>query len=284
MINTASAQQADRNLEDNGGNVTLPMTPAISPDGSTIVFSFRGDLWSVPTAGGNAIRLSNHPAGEDNPHFSADGQTIAFTSRRGGRAGLFAMNVDGTGIRQVLSVDRAALLSDFADDGNLYFTGYIEHDVYRNPRPYLVDATGGVHERTFDAFGRSPVEEIGGDRILFERGNSGWDRRHSRGPDTRDVWLYDPAGDAYTQLTDWAGNDGMPRWVEGGKFVYASDQSDRTVNLYLADAADAGNAQANAQRLTFATERDVTGYDVTPDGSTLVFTQWDGLYTLDLTQ
>ena len=48
---------------DPEGNVDLPRFPSISPDGSTVVFSWRGDLWSVPFEGGRAIRLTSHPAG-----------------------------------------------------------------------------------------------------------------------------------------------------------------------------------------------------------------------------
>ena len=266
-------------------NGTLPMTPAVSPDGKTVVFAYHGDLWTVPIDGGNATRVSAHPASEQAPRFNADGSKIAFTSDRLGRPSLYTMNPDGTGLTEVLTVDRAALLSDFADDGNLYFTGYLEHDVYRNPRSYKVNAEGGVHERAFDAFGRSPDEENDGDRVLFVRGNFSWDRRHYRGPDSRDVWMYDPDGDdQFVQLTSWEGNDGMPRWTTGGKFVYASDQNDRTVNLYLADTADGEDAQANAKRLTFFQDNDVVSFDVTPDGKTLVFHQWDKLYKLDLTQ
>ncbi len=36
--------------------------PAISPDGGNVVFSHRGDLWSVPVEGGLATQLTVHAA------------------------------------------------------------------------------------------------------------------------------------------------------------------------------------------------------------------------------
>ena len=35
---------------------------AISPDGKTIVFSYKGDLFTVPTTGGVARQLTTNPA------------------------------------------------------------------------------------------------------------------------------------------------------------------------------------------------------------------------------
>jgi tricorn protease len=276
---TAVAQEAGES------NVTLPRHPSISPDGQSVVFSYRGDLWKVGIDGGAARRLTAHPANDLGSRFSPDGATIAFTSDRRGPNALFTMNADGTGVREVLVVDRAAFVTDFADDGHLYFTGFLEPDVYRASRPYRVDAEGGVHERVHDAFGRTPSKEPGGDRVLFVRGDSGWDRRHSRGPDTRDVWLFDPeAEDRFIPLITRRGNDGKPRWAgNDGTFVFASDRVDRTVNLFLADADDGELAEQNARRLTAFTDRDVEDFDVTPDGRTLVFARWDSLYTLDLT-
>ena len=32
--------------------------PAISPDGQTLLFAYKGDIWSVPAASGNAIPLT----------------------------------------------------------------------------------------------------------------------------------------------------------------------------------------------------------------------------------
>ncbi len=257
------------------GNVPLPRFPAISPDGETIVFGWAGDLWQVPADGGEARRLTAHPGEDRLPQFSPDGSRIAFTSDRYGPSGLFTMDADGSNVVEALVVDRAALLTDFGDDGKLYFTGYHEPDVYRNPRPYSVDAAGGVHERLHDAFGRSPVKEIGGARFLFVRGNADLQRRGERGPDTRDIWMWD--GGAFTQLTDRRGNDARPQWLGSDRFVFTSDRENATVNLYVANI-DGGNVTP----LTDFSGRDVEDYDVTPDGRTIVFARWDKLYVLDV--
>ena len=51
--------------------------PAISPDGSTIAFSYRGDLWRVPVGGGQATQLTVHTAHDRMPVWSPDGSRIA---------------------------------------------------------------------------------------------------------------------------------------------------------------------------------------------------------------
>ncbi len=61
--------------------------PALSPDGSTIVFTYRGDLWRVPASGGTAVALTTHVAHGYLPVWSHDGRHIAFASDRGIRPG-----------------------------------------------------------------------------------------------------------------------------------------------------------------------------------------------------
>ncbi len=46
-----------------------------------IVFSYGGDLWLVPSAGGVARRITTHPGLELFPKFSPDGKKIAFTGQ-----------------------------------------------------------------------------------------------------------------------------------------------------------------------------------------------------------
>src|SRR5690606_30263606 len=91
------------------------------------------------------------------------------------------------------------------------------------------------------------------------------------------------ANDPFVELTQWEGNDGRPRWAGENRLVYTSDRADNTVNLYMMDLSAGEAAESDATRLTHYTDRDVEDFDVTPDGSKLVFARWDRLYTLDLT-
>ena len=45
--------------------------PAISPDGKTIVFSYKGDLFTVATTGGEARQLTTNAAYDARPVWSS---------------------------------------------------------------------------------------------------------------------------------------------------------------------------------------------------------------------
>lgn len=62
--------------------VGLPRFPSISPDGSELVFSWRGGLWRVASGGGEATRLTRHPLDDLYSGWSPDGDWITFTSMR----------------------------------------------------------------------------------------------------------------------------------------------------------------------------------------------------------
>ena len=70
--------------------------PAISPDGSEIAFSYKGDIFKVNSTGGTAVRLTTHDAFDSNPVWSPDGKQIAFTSDRdGGTRDIYIISEDG---------------------------------------------------------------------------------------------------------------------------------------------------------------------------------------------
>ncbi len=68
----------------------------ISPDGKTIVFDMLGDLYAIPSEGGEAKPLTEGIPWDTEPRFSPDGKKIAFISDRGGADNLWLMNADGT--------------------------------------------------------------------------------------------------------------------------------------------------------------------------------------------
>ncbi|MDE5959308.1 MAG: DPP IV N-terminal domain-containing protein, partial [Muribaculaceae bacterium] len=63
----------------------------ISPDGSTIAFTYKGDIYTVPSAGGAALRLTTSGSYESSPVWSPDGKQIAFSSDHHGSADVFVM-------------------------------------------------------------------------------------------------------------------------------------------------------------------------------------------------
>lgn len=101
---------------------TGPLDPDWSPDGARLAFAMRGDVWTVPAAGGTARALTAGPHYQSEPAWSPDGERIALTVDRDGNLDVGVIDAGGGEI-DILTRDAAA---DFApawsDDGNsLYF-------------------------------------------------------------------------------------------------------------------------------------------------------------------
>ena len=69
--------------------------PAISPDGKTIAFEYRGNLWKVPADGGVATPLTVGESYNSMPVWSPDGSKIAFASDRNGNLDVYVMPAEG---------------------------------------------------------------------------------------------------------------------------------------------------------------------------------------------
>ena len=265
------------------GNVDLPRFPSISPDGSTIVFSWRGDLWKVPFEGGEAVRLTSHPGREHDSYWTPDGSEIVFESDRDGVVNLWAMQPDGSEIRRITDLDTSAGLSgvgvDQEGETKVLFSAYLEGDLHRSPRPFQVSIRGGEPAPVHDAFGSRAVRSPDGSRSVFERGNVRPQRRHYRGADRRNVWMHDESLGTFRQLTDWEGNDMAARWAGDDAVLFLSDRNGRTHNIQRMDLdSDATSA------LTSFEDIDVASFDATPSGDRIVLHRWDTLYGLDLSE
>ena len=264
--------------------VDLPRFPALSPDGTILVFSWRGDLWRAAATGGEAVRLTSNTANETRSGFTPDGTRIVFESDREGLKNLWSMRSDGSDLRQLTEIDSTFSLSSVGVlDGKpvAFIDTAMEGDLYRSMRPYVVSIDGGTPVRLHDAFGAAAVSSPDGARVLFERGSSPWSRRGYHGPDNRNVWMYQPATKSFEQLTKYDGNDGVPRFIGADEFVYISDRGNGSLNLHRAKV---GAAIDSGARLTDFDGMDIHGVAVALDGTSAVVAVLGDLWRIDLTK
>jgi tricorn protease len=275
--------------EAHAATVDLPRHPALSPDGTVVVFSWRGDLWRAPAGGGEAVRLTSNPANETRSGFTADGARIVFESEREGGRNLWSMRPDGSDLRRVTELDASFALSSVGVFGGrpvAFIESTLEGDLFRSSRPFMVpldlaEGATAAPARVHDAFGGAPNASSAGGAVLFERGGSGWLRRGYTGPDNRDVWFFDAEAKTFTQLTRHPGNDGMPRFIGAEEFVYVSDRGTGTLNLHRAKL---GAAVDSGARLTDFKDTDIHGLAVSADGRVAVFAVFGDLWSLDLSR
>ncbi len=76
--------------------------PTVHAD--TVVFTAEGDLWKVGLQGGQAQRLTTHPAAEIQPAVSKDGQWLAFAASYEGATEAYVMPLQG-GLPKRISFD-----------------------------------------------------------------------------------------------------------------------------------------------------------------------------------
>jgi imidazolonepropionase-like amidohydrolase/WD40 repeat protein len=96
---------------------------AVSPDGTTLVFTMVGHLFRLPAAGGDAEQLTFGLAYDFDPVFSPDGTRLAFVSDRDGTEGnLFVLEIDSGEIRQLTHEPFGVARPAWSPDGStLYY-------------------------------------------------------------------------------------------------------------------------------------------------------------------
>ena len=100
-----------------------------SPDGKQIAFTYKGEIFTVPVAGGEARRLTSQPSYETSPVWSPDSKTIAFASDRNGNFDVYTMAADGKSAQwNRLTFNSAGEVPQaFSLDGkNVYYSASIQ--------------------------------------------------------------------------------------------------------------------------------------------------------------
>lgn len=211
-------------------------SPAISPDGKTVAFSYKGDIWTVPANGGQARQITTNPAYDANPVWSPDSRQIAFASSREGSLDVYVVGKDGGVPRRVTTDSGDEYPMAWRNDSTIMLKASIMPKATSImfadfSQVYEVSDKGG----RMRLFSDIPMEDIsvGNDGALLYHDNKGYEdpfRKHHQSPICRDIWLY--KGGNYTKLTNFAGEDRTPVWGGDNNTYYYLSEEDGTFNVY----------------------------------------------------
>jgi tricorn protease len=209
---------------------------SISPDGKTIVFTYKGDLYRVASSGGNATALTMHEAHDFMPVWSHDGKSIAFASDRYGNFDIFVIPAEGGEAKRVTYHSAQEYPYEFSTDNQSILFGSTRMDLAANrtfptgsqPELYKVSIGGGRVEQVLS----TPAEDVklsrNGQYMIYQDkkgGENAW-RKHHTSSIARDIWIYDSKAGTHKKITSFAGEDRTPVFTDGDKsFYYLSEET-----------------------------------------------------------
>ncbi|HSK14379.1 MAG TPA: hypothetical protein VK907_14255, partial [Phnomibacter sp.] len=258
-------------------------SPALTPDGSTIIFSYEGDLWKVPAAGGQAVRITAMPGYESGARVSPNGQWIAFTGRQYGNTDVFVMPMNGGAIKQLTWNSSGDNVDSWSwDSRQIYFTSN------RDSRQagYKVDITGGTPQRVlgehFFNYDHNLWEHPTTKEIFF---TDSWEsasqayRKRYKGPFAPNIQSYHPGTKTFKRYTEYEGKDYDHSIDKNGNVYFMSDELNGENNLYTLAAGKkkaltkfntpikAPLVNANGGKVVFEKDYQIWIYDVARDGA-----------------
>ncbi|MEL6142795.1 MAG: peptidase S41, partial [Bacteroidota bacterium] len=247
--------------------------PALSPNGENLAFSYQGDIWTVPSTGGRAQRLTIHESYESHPVWSPNGESIAFVGERYGNQDIFVTTPFGDRPQRITHHSAADIEPSWLNDQELIFTTRrLFVQVERAGEFYRGNLNGGTPTRYLSAVGSDATSSPDGRYIAFVRGGCRISREAYRGPANRDIWLYDTQNDTYTQITKDEGQDYAPTWTLDNQLFFLSAREGR-YNLFRIDPL----VSATLSQMTDFSDWGIRNYSISADGKSMAIERGTGL-------
>ena len=274
---TLSAVGGPAEVTDEARLLRFPAT-----NGTDVVFSYAGDLFTAPLSGGEARRLTSHIGYEMFAHYSPDGKTIAFTGEYDGNREVYIIPAKGgEPVRLTYTATNGRDdLGDRMGPNNIVmgWTPDGKNIIFRNRtgdgfsgKLWTVSVNGGMPQEI-------PLPEGGfcsyspdGKKLAYNRVMREFRTwKYYRGGMADEIWIYD--GRKVEKITDNPAQDIFPMWV-GDEIYFASDR-DMTMNLFVYNT----KTKATAKVTSF------DDYDVkfpSTNGKLIVYEKGGYLYKLD---
>lgn len=219
--------------------------PSISPDGTTIAFTYKGDIYTVPADGGKASQLTTHPAFDTRPVWSPDGKKIAFASDRNGNFDIFVMDATGGAPKQLTTHSANEYPETFSDANHILYTASIQQDAKDSQFPsgtfaqiYQISLDGGRPVLYSSYAMQSLALNKQGDKLLYQdiKGYEDPWRKHHQSSITRDIWLCNLTPErTFKKITTFRGEDRNPVWAPDGNSFYYLSEEKGSFNVYKND-------------------------------------------------
>ena len=256
-------------------------TPAASPlllqrptvSRTLVAFSYGGDIWTVPRAGGSARRITAGVGTATHPSFSPDGSLIAFTGAYDGNTDVYVVAAEGGVPRRLTYHPAPDEVVGWTPDGSRVLFRSSRSSFSRFSRLYTVSKDGGP--ATEVALPRSADGSFSpdGKRLAYmpsDPANEIWKRY--RGGEASEIWLATLSDASIERVPHEGSNDEGPMWFRDAVY-FLSDRNGPTT-LYKYDTKTKQVSQAIVNH-----GLDIKSASAGPD--VIVYEQFGALYLFD---
>lgn len=238
-------QEYDRQVLTTGAE-----SASLSPDGKSVAFATKRELFSVPVTrgkgpnGADAKQLTDYAGSDGQPVYSPDGKSIYFTSDRDGANSIYSLDVASGAIKKFyMAPNEVVGLEITPDKKNVSF--------WENGRQggfMMIPLEGGKPTRLISKPYVLPVafspdmKYLAYTRPLLGSGFKPWENGSN-------VWVKEIATGKEVNVTMLNSNDSNPAWSADGRYLYFT--SDRGPSGIFAVSAQSEDARTTELELKF---------------------------------
>jgi len=215
--------------------------------GDKVVFTYGGDLWTAPTSGGTATRLTAHPGVEVFAKFSPDGKWIAFTGQYDGDEQVYVIPATGGEPKQLTFYPaRGPLAPRWGYDNQVYgWTNDGKSVVFKSLRDswtlpiarlYTVSVNGGPAEPLpMPEAGSGAFSPDGSKMVYSPQSRDFRTEKRYGGGQANQLYIFDLKTFDAKKISDSVRPSRDPMWI--GNTIYFNSDRDGHFNLYAYDTA-----------------------------------------------